>query len=212
METLVLFFAVCLLSTATPGPSILYVTSQGISEGLPSALRSGGGVLAADALYILLSITGLTAVLVSSYELFTAIKWAGAVYLVYLGVRYVWTGLFGRPVQAAPEHPERPAHPAHTAFLGGFALHAANPKALLYFGSLVPQFVNPSRPLIPQLGALASIHLATAAAVLLAYSLLAARLGRAMTDTRVHRVFHTAAGSVLIGAGVTLALSRRALR
>jgi homoserine/homoserine lactone efflux protein len=206
--TLVLFFAVCLLSTATPGPAILYVTSQGVSGGMRSALPSSVGVLTADAFYILLSITGLTAVLVSSYELFTLIKWIGAGYLVYLGLRHLWICLL-----AAPAHdlPEKITSASSRAFLGGFALHAANPKALLYFGSLVPQFVDPARSLVPQLSALAFIHLATASGVLLVYSLLSTRLRQATASRRVRRVFHAATGSFLVGAGVSLAITRRAV-
>lgn len=209
MDMLALFFAVCLVSTATPGPAILYVTSQGIGGGMRSAFPSSLGILAADAFYILLSVTGLTAILVASYELFTVLKWIGAIYLVYLGARMLWSGI-APGLATAGTH--RTASPPARAFVGGFTLHAANPKALLYFGSLVPQFVNPSQSLVPQLALLACIHLATASLVLLSYSAISARLRRSTTGARVRRVFHAATGSFLVCAGVSLALARRTAR
>lgn len=207
MQTLAIFFVVSLLSTATPGPSVLYVTSRGVASGFRTAIAASLGVLTADTFYILLSITGLTAVLVASYELFLVIKWAGAIYLVYLGLRLIRAGLVAsvsaEPLAASPTA-------ARNAFLGGLVLHASNPKALLYFGSLVPQFVNQSRPLGGQLFAMTVIHLITATLVLLTYSTLAARFRGSAASTRVRRVFHVTTGSFLIGAGVSLILARKA--
>lgn len=206
MDTLALFFAVSLLSTATPGPSVLYVATQGVSGGMRAAIPSSLGILAADAFYILLSITGLTAVLLASYELFLLIKWIGAIYLVYFGLRLVWMGLASSPpVSDAPTR----AVATRNAFVGGFVLHAGNPKALLYFGSLVPQFVDSSQPVGFQLLALTWIHLATASAVLLAYSAVSSRFRRSAAGGRVRRAFHVATGSFLVGAGVSLMLVRK---
>lgn len=206
MNTLALFFVVSLMSTATPGPAVLYVSSHGVSGGLRSAIASSLGILAADGVYILLSITGLTTILVTSYELFNIIRWIGAVYLVYLGVRYIRAGL----VRTAPAaRNDRAPAVSGRAFLGGFALHAANPKALLYFGSLVPQFVSPHQPVIPQLGALTVIHLLTASSVLLAYSAVSARFRRVAVGGAARRIFNTATGTVMLGAGLGLVFARR---
>ena len=203
MEKLALFWLVSLVSTATPGPAVLYVTTRGMAGGLRPALLASLGVLAADGVYILLSITGLTTILVASFELFTLIKWVGVVYLVYLGAKLILNGLRASgPTPADTRVPLRPQ-----AFVGGFLLHAANPKALLYFGSLVPQFVNPSQPLGPQLAAMTVIHLATAAGVLATYSLLSARFRRTGAGLRVRRAFNVASGSLLIGGGISLAFA-----
>jgi threonine/homoserine/homoserine lactone efflux protein len=168
-------------------------------------LPAAAGVLLADTLYIVLSVTGLSAVLAASYELFTLLKWAGVIYLIYLGGRLIWSALVG----AASSGPEGTVQGSHRSFLGGFALHAANPKALLYFGSLVPQFVTPSQPIAPQLSALALIHLATAAGVLTLYAMISSRLRHAGVSTGANRAFRAAAGSSLIGAGLTMALLRK---
>ena len=209
VHNLAIFFMVSLLSTATPGPAVLYVTSQGVSGGLRSAVPSSLGILAADAFYILLSITGLTAVLVASYELFLVIKWVGAIYLVYLGLRLVRTGL---AASAANDGDSSRPSATRNAFLGGFVLHAGNPKALLYFGSLVPQFVDQSRPLGSQLMALTVVHLITATLVLVVYSVVSARFRGSATNALLRRVFHVATGSFLVGAGVSLMFARKAVQ
>ncbi len=201
-----LFLAVSLVSTATPGPAVLYVASQGVAGGMRRAVPGSFGILAADAFYILLSITGLTALLVASYELFVLIKWIGALYLVYLGLRLVRSGLAGETANGQTHPPT--AMPRH-AFLGGFVLHAGNPKALLYFGSLVPQFVDQSRPLAAQLLTLAAIHLVTASSVLLVYSAVSAGLRRFNITARLRRPFQLATGTFLIGSGIGLLMLRK---
>ena len=205
MNSLGVFFVVSLASTATPGPAVLYVSSQGVSGGMRSGLSAALGVLAADALYIVLSVTGLSAVLAASYEMFTLLKWAGAVYLVFFGARLLWSACS----RAAAASPTAAPAASRRSLLGGFAVHAANPKALLYFGSLVPQFVDPARLLAPQLATLAAIHLSTAAAVLLAYAALSSHLRHSAVNSRASRVFKAVAGSSLVGAGITMALLRK---
>lgn len=205
MNTLMLFFFVSLASTAIPGPAVLYVTSQTMFGGMRSGLPAAAGVLAADFLYIVLSVTGLSAVLAASYDLFTLLKWAGAVYLIYLGVRLLRSAFSkseGITSMAAPVASKR-------SFLSGFALHAANPKALLYFGSLVPQFVDSTHPLGPQIISLAGIHLLTAASVLLSYATLSSYLRHSEVSAGASRAFKVAAGSSLVGAGVSMALLRK---
>jgi len=87
-------------------------------------------------------------------------------------------------------------------------MHGANPKALLYFGSLVPQFISFQQPIGTQLLYIAAIHLTTASLVLLIYSVLAARLGRMQIGEGARRAFSVAAGLVFVGSGVGLALAR----
>lgn len=209
MGNLAFFFVMCLLWTATPGPAVLYVSSQGVGGGLRAAVPGSVGILSADAFYFLLSVTGMGTVLLASYELFTVIRWIGAIYLVYLGLRLACARI---TADSAVKMPPRTPCGSRKSFAGGFLLHAANPKALLYFGSVLPQFVNPSRPLGWQLAALGCIHMATAGLVLLTYSVLSARFHRSTTGVRVRRVFNAAAGSCLVGAGVSLALTRQATR
>jgi threonine/homoserine/homoserine lactone efflux protein len=84
-----------------PGPAVLYVTSQGMFGGMRSGLPAALGVLAADLIYIVLSVIGLSAVLAASYELFTLLKWTGAVYLIYLGALLL-RSTFSKSMNTAP--------------------------------------------------------------------------------------------------------------
>ncbi len=206
MNILLWFFLVSFVSTATPGPVTFYLSRKGVSEGFRPALISALGVLAADALYLLLSITGLTTILLASYELFTVIKWLGAAYLVYLGLVQLKAGLFPSALRKT-RHAFNPSN--RRVFVGGFALQTSNPKALLFFGSLVPQFVDPARPIAAQLISLALIHLSTAACVFIAYAAISSKLRSANFGPRIRRMFNILTGGFFISAGVSLTLLRR---
>lgn len=206
-DSLLTFFLVCLVATATPGPATLYVLSAGISGGLGGSSRASAGVLCADAVYFLLSVTGLGALLLASYKLFVVVKFAGAAYLIYLGLRLIVSAfLRGEEGLAGLA-----AAPATTRWLsGGFVVHAANPKALLYFGSILPQFLRPEQSLLPQLASLGLVHLATGLGVLLAYGFFASRIRTVALRPWFARTLNATAGALLVIVGAGLASLKRA--
>ena len=205
-EALLAFFLVSVVATATPGPAILYVLSAGISGGSRGSGLGTLGILSADAVYFLLTVAGLGTFLLASYSLFVLIKWIGAAYLLWLGARLLWLAVFPSdgPTLQSPQTQTRRGWLA-----GGFAVHAANPKALLYFGSIVPQFVRPERALLPQIATLGVIHLLTATTVMLAYGFFAARIGAYARNAWFSRTLHGVAGTMLIAAGAGLASIKR---
>lgn len=206
LETCAAFFLVSLVATATPGPATLYVLSGGISSGLRGYGLATLGILLADAMYFLLSIAGLGTFLLASYRLFVLVKLAGAAYLIWLGLRLLWTAFIQRDGVAAPAA----GIPRGTRWLsGGFMVHAANPKALLYFGSIVPQFLHPADPLLPQVAALGVLHVATALAVMLTYGFFASQIRVYAHNVWFARSLNGASGALLIAAGVGLASIRR---
>jgi len=209
MSTLPLFFLMSLASTAVPGPAIFHLSRTGVSCGFRAALQVSLGLLAADICYLLLSITGLTTILLASHQLFTLIKWLGAAYLVYLGILQLKEGLSSARKSASVATAVKTS--ARRSFVGGFALQVSNPKALLYFGSLVPQFVDPGRPVAPQLTTLALIHLVTAAGVFIGYSTVTSQLRRVNIGGGVKRFFNVLTGGFFIGAGASLTLLRRGM-
>jgi threonine/homoserine/homoserine lactone efflux protein len=194
-----------MVATATPGPAVLYVLSAGISGGLRGYGPGALGILCADLLYFALSMAGLGTFVLASYHLFLAIKWAGAVYLVWLGLRLWWVAL----ARGGPSLQSSPAASRSRWLSGGFMVHAANPKALLYFGSIVPQFLRPEKPLLPQIATLGLLHLLTALTVLLSYGLFAAQVRAYARNPWFARSLYGVSGSMLIAAGAGLASLRK---
>jgi homoserine/homoserine lactone efflux protein len=190
----------------TPGPAVLLVLSQGLARGTASSIRSNLGILAGNMMYFVLSGTSLGAVLLASYELFSVIRWVGAAYLIWLGI----TAFVGRsqvlsvaPSQSAPAHAGR-------IFVNGFVLQASNPKALVFFTALLPQFIDPRGSVGAQVAILAVTSVVIEFFVLLAYGALAGRLTMLAKRPRFATLANRIAGSMLITAGVGMARLRRA--
>jgi threonine/homoserine/homoserine lactone efflux protein len=156
-------------------------------------------------MYFALSATSLGAVIVASYKLFFVIKWAGAAYLVYLGLR----SFFGKSsVMALPETRED-ARSGRRILRDGFILQAANPKALLFFTAILPQFINPHSQVALQVLVLGISSVLVEFAILFTYGQLAGRALATARNPRFEKVTNRVAGSLLIGAGVGLATLRR---
>jgi homoserine/homoserine lactone efflux protein len=145
-QLLLLFTATTALACFTPGPAAMYAASVGTLRRRSLVLLALAGIALANALYFGLSALGIAGMIASSPGLYTAIRWAGAAYLVWLGLRM----LFG----AARSGLVPTARPTEVSGVGvftkGFLIEIANPKALLYFSALLPQFIAPDRPLAPQ--------------------------------------------------------------
>ena len=202
--SLVAFLIAAVVLAITPGPGIAYVVARtvagGRSEGLASCIGTGLGGL----LHVLAAALGLTLLVAESALAFGLLKYLGAAYLVYLGVRLL------RRRETALVLPQVSAQGAARALREGILVEALNVKTALFFLAFLPQFVTPSMPLAPQLVVLGSIcvvlnTLADVAAVLAAQRLLAsgpARAARARLLTR-------ASGFTMLGLGAFLALARR---
>jgi threonine/homoserine/homoserine lactone efflux protein len=202
--SLVAFFIAAVVLAITPGPSITYVVARtvagGRAEGLASCIGTGIGGL----LHVLAAALGLSLLVAESALAFGLLKYLGAAYLVYLGVRL----LLRR--DAALVLPGVTAQGATRALREGILVEALNVKTALFFLAFLPQFVTPAMPLAPQLVLLGSVcvvlnTLADVGAVFAAHQLLSsgpARAARARLLTR-------ASGVIMMGLGAFLALARR---
>jgi len=183
-QTWLLFLIMESALSLSPGPAVFYVVSQGI-RAFPRAVPATLGILSANACYFALSATSLGALIAASARFFTVAKWAGAAYLTYLGIKSLRSAAASRPVAlsgaAAPgdgdarreEHRARTGADRRQIYLGAFTLQLSNPKALLFFLALLPQFIDTKHAVVPQMLILAATSIVPECCILLAYGWLA---------------------------------------
>lgn len=191
--------------SVTPGPAVLYVLSQAIRRGPGKSVWASWGILSSNAMYFALSATSLGAVIAASYRLFFIVKWIGAAYLVYLGL----ASFFGKTsIMSLPEGGGNSRTGARI-LRDGFVLQAANPKALLFFTAILPQFIDPRHSVAFQILVLGVSSIVVEFLILFIYGQLAGRALSAARNPRFDKLTNRIAGSLLIGAGVGLAALRR---
>jgi homoserine/homoserine lactone efflux protein len=197
---LLLYAATELLLCLTPGPAVLLIVSQGMRRGFRSSTRGAAGILTGNSFYFVLSAAGLGALLIASKYVFDVLRIAGAAYLMLMGLKMV---LKPRPVQDAVVV-EAPGETG--SFLQGVLTQLANPKAIVFFTALLPQFIDPARPVAMQLLILGVISIVVELPVLLMYGYAADR-GRARYGKHA-ALFERLAGACLVAAGARLASMR----
>jgi threonine/homoserine/homoserine lactone efflux protein len=194
------FAVVAVCVSLVPGPAVIAVVSSALRGGFRSSLAANAGVLVGDAAFVAAAAAGLGALLVASHPLFVAVKWLGIAYLAYLGVR----ALLDRGSGYAFDAPGR----QRRAFRLGLTTQLANPKVILFFGALLPQFVDASRPAAPQFVLLGATFIASDALVFAVYGALAHRARTLLRTPRAARVTSRVTGAVMIGAAARLAAER----
>lgn len=191
--------------SVTPGPAVLYVLSQAISSGARKSVWASWGILTSNAMYFILSATSLGAVIAVSYKLFFLIKWIGAAYLIYLGI----SSFFGKSsVMSLPEAGAN-ERSGIRILRDGFLLQAANPKALIFFTAILPQFIDARHNVALQIFILGISSILVEFSILFVYGQLAGRVLSTARSPRFEKLTNRVAGSLLIGAGVGLARLRR---
>ena len=194
-------FVLCL----TPGPAVLLVISQAMKSGAAASLKGAAGILLGNAVYFVLSALGLSALLLSSATVFLIVKWAGAFYLIVLGLTMLLSK--NRPA-TNDQHVAAPKR-ALRLFSEGLVTQLANPKAIVFFSALLPQFVSADGSVFTQFTILGVISLAIELLVLASYGWAAERGGRLILKGRFSLLTDRIAGGFLMCAGVGLAATRR---
>jgi threonine/homoserine/homoserine lactone efflux protein len=198
-ETWALFCATEVVLCFTPGPAVLLVVSLALTRGAQAGLAGSLGILVANGLYFALSATGIGAILLASWELFFLIKWLGAAYLLWLGLRM----LLARPHRLAADDrsPLSPVAPIRH----GLITQGANPKALIFFTALLPQFVDPVHPVATQIAILGVSSILIEFLVLGLYVAICQRARGLMQRPGFATALNRTGGVLLIGAGAGMA-------
>jgi homoserine/homoserine lactone efflux protein len=185
---------------------VLLVLATALRRGPRASIGSTLGILSANTIYFALSATGLGALLLASYRIFFLIKWVGAAYLIYLGVKALLSksGAFGNP-----ETPSQSSRSSPRLFMDGLLLQLSNPKAIVFFAALLPQFIDPKGDLVLQVLVLGITSVVIESVVLLCYGLAAGRASAVAREPRYARWTNRVSGVLLIGAGSGLAALRR---
>jgi threonine/homoserine/homoserine lactone efflux protein len=198
------FVAVVFVVSGSPGPNMLLSLTHGIHHGLTGTFSTMLGLLSGLAVILTLSLCGLGAVLMASTTAFRIIKYVGAAYLVYLGVR-IWRSADTRLVTAGRPQATR----GSSRYRTGVLVSLSNPKAILFCVALFPQFIDRRQALGPQAGILLATFVFIETCWMLVYAGGGARLAAWLRKGKRMRWFNRASGGVFIGAGVLLGSFRR---
>lgn len=210
LQQWLLYVSVVLAVIVAPGPSAILCMSHGAAHGALRTTATVVGGMCASLTLMLLSALGLSAAIAASDTLFHGIRLFGAAYLVYLGVS-TWRAApasFGP--QGLPGAPAGAAKEKRRALLRkGFMVGIGNPKDLLFFGSLFPQFIDPGRPIAWQLAILAGTWLVVDLTVMSGYAKCGATIATHIKGSRAGRLFNRITGGAFVAAGGALAVAHR---
>jgi threonine/homoserine/homoserine lactone efflux protein len=200
---LALFLAAALVVAVTPGPGIFYVAARTLAGGREEGLASSVGTGLGGLVHVVAGAAGVSAVVMASAEAFTVLKFAGALYLVWLGIKTFREARVALPLGVG-------ATGAKRAFREGIVVEALNPKTAAFFLAFIPQFVDPAGGVALQFAALGlvAVILNTAADVVVAFMAARARTALAERPHAIRRI-RQGSGAVICGLGVTLAFARR---
>ena len=187
-----------------PGPTIILVISQAVTNGRKSVVPLVAGVILGDFSAMTLSLLGLGAIMAASATLFTLFKWVGAVYLFYLGLKLWKTNSESISIQ----HDKEDAS-SFSLFKSSYIVTALNPKGIAFFVAFLPQFISPHSPAFGQILILGGTFLFLALVNAAFYAIFASQLRETIKKASVRRWFNRCGGSALIGAGIFTAGMQR---
>ena len=200
LELYFAYILTCAVITLIPGPTVTVIVANSLAHGTRAGLLNVAGTQLGLGLMMAILVVGLSSVIAAMGWLFDWLRWAGALYLVWLGWKLLRTPDVLQDVQKS-------APPPGGFFLQGFLVLMANPKALLWFGAFIPQFVDPKGNYVAQIVLLGVTAMAVALVSDGAYAVLTGRAGSFLSKKRV-RLVSRLSGSFLIGGGIWLALTR----
>lgn len=205
-HTWVAFAAVTLAVSYTPGPNMLLSISTGLVHGVRHSWATAAGLLVSMWVLMTASVAGLGAILAASASLFLVVKWCGVAYIAWLGVKLlrsppVVMGLSAEQPAAPPDH--------RSLAVQAFGVGISNPKAIIFFTALFPQFIDPTNPFLPQMLTLAATFTAIELCMILSTASGAGTLAPWLSRGDRGRWINRVSGGVLLVAAALLASVRR---
>lgn len=200
LQAFLIFATTTAVVILSPGASAILVASQGASNGWKATIYSIFGIMLATAIYFVLSATGLAALILASNVLFQIIKWIGVGYLIYLGLNAILSKSGGISVAHAGQ-----VRSKKKLFSQGFIVEFANPKALLYFAAILPQFLDTTAPIAPQMMIMGLTGMTMQLVIYSVYANMGDRLANGGVRVWIVDVINKTAGAALIFAGIKMA-------
>jgi homoserine/homoserine lactone efflux protein len=200
LENMIAFLVTDLAICLIPGPAVMVTVSHALPSGMRGAIGPILGINCGNFIWYGLSAIGLITLASQAPTAFTIMQFVGAAYLIYIGYRR-----FIAPDFASTLSTDGPANSIWGGFANGIAVHMANPKALLFYTAVLPQFLDMQRPVGPQILVLALITVFTESTGLITYSLIAAKGGKIAQAKGRTILLNRIAGSILIIVALLLA-------
>jgi len=200
LQTWWLYLGAVVLIACTPGPNVLYVTTRSIRFGFGAAMTGMAGCLLALAVMLAGSIAGVSVFMLAVPTAFEVLKYAGAAYLIFLGIQMWRAPVDFEPLAASP----RGTASRVALFRGGFLVGISNPKLLIFAAAFFPQFIAPSAPWAPQFTLLVATFLAVESFFYVTYALSGRRLATQLMQGAWQRRFNRVSGVIFAGFGGAL--------
>ncbi|MEP2981022.1 MAG: LysE family translocator [Lentilitoribacter sp.] len=199
IENYVAFVIASIIVLIIPGPSIIMAVGQAIAHGKRAVAPTVWGVVAGDAIATTLSMLGVGTILLASSEAFQIIKWAGVIYLIYIGILMIRNA--GKAETSDTQSADQLKSP-QKMFQQALIVTAINPKGIIFFIAFVPQFISPTSSFLPQAAICITTFLVLAFVNMWLYTAFAAHARQGMQNPSVLKWAERMGGSLLISAGV----------
>ncbi len=208
IESFTAYFFILFIATVTPGPTSLLAINHGLNHGVGKTVYSGLGNLLGNILMALVSMLGLGAVLLASGFIFSIIKWTGILYLIYIGTRSI-IGSFHDHASNEHKAKSKPHKKNDRLFIDGFIIAVGNPKGILFFTALFPQFINMKSATTNSFFIIFITLAIVAFGCYMLYALFGVKLSRLFQIQQFKRWFNRITGSIFIGTGLALVFTKK---
>ena len=205
LHTWLIFAGAVIVLTASPGPNALLALSHGVKHGLKNTFATICGSLLAFIMLMVASLAGIGAIMASSVWMFETIRWIGAAYLIYLGIK-MWRST---PKKFVTEEIETSEKSRKALFQRGFLVAISNPKIIIFFASFFPQFINPAYPQLQQMLILGVTFVSLELSWQLLYAGGGNKISAWINMPKRQKIIDCVSGSLFVAAGTLLLFSRK---